>query len=167
MNQNKLERIVSRDFFKQEPISVARQLLGRQIVRNFNSCEIRGRILEVSAWQGTYGEHVKPKFDDFLPGYLSVSMKYGKNLMDITVGNGKSCITLIDGEFEFDGELYRPGGPGNLSRALNVDSSFDGLDLTTSPVLYLEGSPVNPEEIRMRQKKNVPPNCQGYFYIQP
>ena len=165
MTQN-LETKLNQEFFKQDPETVAKQLLGRDLVRIFGTeREVRGRILEVSAWQGTYGEHTKHKFDDYEPGTVSVSCKYGKHLIDITCGNGTSCVTLINGEYEFGGEKVKVNGPGNFSKALQVDKSFDGIDITVGPYLRVEGTAVDESLVKKRNKKKVPPNCVGFFYI--
>ncbi len=149
------------ELFSQEPEVAAQQLLGREIVRDFHGSKVRGIITEVSAWKGTYGEHTKHKFDKYKPGALSVSKKYGKTLMDLTVGDGGSCLTLIAGRFE-DGHVQ---GPGNLSKKLLVDEVFDGYDLLKGEKLWIEGSPVDGSLVKMRKRSKVPPNCRGYYYI--
>jgi DNA-3-methyladenine glycosylase len=162
---NDLEKL-AQDFFKQDAATVAKQLLGKKIIRKFdNGAEVEGRITEVSAWEGTYGDQQKHKFDEYEQGTLSVSCKFGKYLMDITCGNGRSCVTLINGEFDFDGNKTEVEGPGNFSKALNITPVFDGYLLNSNDSLKISGDSATPEEVKQRNKSNVPPNCRGYYFV--
>ena len=167
MTQKSLEGKINRKFFRQNPKTVARKLLGRELVRIFpNNSEVRGRILEVSAWQGISGDNIDQKFPEYKPGVVSVSPRRGWYLTDITCGNGNACVTLVSAEYDFEGELVKVGSPGKLSEALGINpDGFDGYDLISGNSLRVEGSPVNPKLVMQRQKSNLPANCRGFFYV--
>ena len=51
---------------------------------------------------------------------------------------------------------YYTNGPGKLCRALNIDISLNGVDLTTSDLIYLEDQPkLNPNEIIATKRINI------------
>lgn len=155
-------RLHLEEFFEQEAELVAQQLLGRELVRRFGrGHEVRGRILEVSAWVGGFGD----RFSGYTPGMVAISTRYGKHLVDLVCGERNSCVTLINAEYEFGGQTVRAGGPGNLSRALQIGLDFEGYNILTGRELRIEGESVNPSLILKRNRQNVPANCQGYFYI--
>ncbi len=152
--------------FRKKPENAAKGLLGRKLVRTFqNKAIIEGRILEVSAWQGTSGDHIVYKFPDYPIGTLSVSCRYGKYLADITVGNGNSCITLVAAEIDLDGTKFKVQGPGNLSEALRIEPDFDGYDIIKGKELRIIGQPVDKSLVRKRNLSNAPNNCVGFYYI--
>ncbi|MBT4397523.1 hypothetical protein HOD38_04605, partial [archaeon] len=86
------------ELFEHDPVTVARELLGRDLVRVFGSRrDVRGKITEVKAW----GEHPtrELQFTEYPSGVISVS-QYGKNFMiDIGVNGGAGCVTLVNAFF--------------------------------------------------------------------
>ncbi len=51
---------------------------------------------------------------------------------------------------------YYTNGPGKLCRALNIDISLNGVDLTTSDLIYLEDrSEVSKDEIVITKRVNI------------
>jgi len=159
-----LENRVTRDFFRKDSLTVAQNLLGRDIVRYFpNNTETRGRILEVSAWEGTYGQRPQ-KFPDYKQGVVSVSCKFGKYMIDVTCGDKGSCVTLLKAEFDIDGRKYTADGPSKLASILQVTpDAFDGYDLVEGSAIKIEGAP-GEIMVYTRNKSNVPKNCRGFHY---
>ena len=159
-----LEARITRDFFKKDAVTVAQHLLGREIVRYFpNNTEARGRILEVSAWEGTYGQRPQ-KFPDYKQGVVSVSCKRGRYMIDITCGDKDSCVTLLRAEFEIDGRKYHADGTSKLVSILQVTpDAFDGYDIVEGSAIKIEGAP-GEITVYTRNKGNVPKNCRGFHY---
>ena len=158
-----LEKITDKEFFNRGPVTVAKDLIGKEIVRYFNGTEVRGRILGVSAWQGTVSDN--QKFADYEPGTMSVSNRRGHYLLDITVGaRGNACVTITDAEFYFDDTKVKLNGPGKICKALQIDPSLDGEVMTKNKYLAIEGASVPDSKIYIRPKKKVPENCKGFFY---
>ena len=51
---------------------------------------------------------------------------------------------------------YYTNGPGKLCRALNIDISLNGVDLTTSDLIYLENRPeLSKDEIIATKRVNI------------
>ena len=155
------------EFFARNSESVAKDLLGRTLVRERKrKKDLYASIREISAYEGQSSSMTKGVL--YTPGTLIVSTKYGRNLLDIStqkIGDS-SCITLISaivGERGEEGELVK--GPGNLTKALEIDKdSFDGWLLTLSP-LWIGGQTIENDRVIKRNKSNMPSNCVGYFYF--
>ena len=155
-------------FFARNSESVAKDLLGRTLVRKREGEKnFIASIREIAAWEG---DAMASRYEGILnaPGTIFIPIQYGKPIFGLaTDAIGKpSCVTLISaivGNKKEGGELIK--GPGNLSKALAIDKdSFDGLPLRLSP-LWISGQPVESERILKRNKSNVPDNCIGYFYF--
>ncbi len=161
MARNTLENTL-KALFDQDPEEVAMELLGRQLVRTLdNGNQIKGRLKEISAWapQNKLTKYVQQE-----PGILTVSLKFGRYLTDITTTKG-SCITLVSFEYTKNGKTEQVEGPGNVSETLCIEPQlFDEYDITNPTSLKLEGQGVERNSI-LRRNRNVPENCLGYFYI--
>ena len=159
------------ELFDHDAATVARELLGRDLVRTFGSKrEVKGRITEVRAW----GEHPtrEVEFTEHPSGVISVS-QYGKSYMiDISVDGGAGCVTLIDAFFPDFGTTV--GSAGRLAKALEIDGAFTGYDLVQgvslegglNETLRIEGSPYR-GPISERRWSKAPDNWQGTFYFKP
>ena len=76
-----------------------------------------------------------------------------------------SCITLVGGDlFDRRGLREQAKGPGKLSKALEIDSSYDNAPINFGQ-LWIGGEPIDEDQILKRNKSNVPENCVGYFYF--
>jgi 3-methyladenine DNA glycosylase Mpg len=154
------------DYFEQRPITVAKGLLGRVLVRErIGKSPIYSEIKEVAAYEGStdsMSEGAK-----YSPGSVSISTKFGKNLIDISTlaENRSSCVTLIAGNL-FDARGYRETakGPGNLSKALEIGTELDNTPLNSS-YLWIGGNPIDPKNIIKRKKTKVSKNCKGFYYF--
>jgi 3-methyladenine DNA glycosylase Mpg len=161
-----MDQILGRDFYARSSVEVARAMLGREIVRRFKDTEVRGYVMEVSAWEG----HTKTSSDGLLyaPGTIGVSTKFGNHLLDIaTEAYGvHSCVTLIAAQFHWGNRTQLVDSPGKVARALRVDRTLDGLKIFENDTgLSIVGGRIPEQDIKKREKKNLPANCKGYFYI--
>lgn len=152
-------------FFTVDAKTVAKFLLGTYLVRVFpNDSRTVGMIQEVAAYEG----ETKTSSDGMLcaPGTLSVSTKFGKNLIDIATGKSgeSSCVTLISALFNWGNNKQLVQGPGNLSRALGVDKTYNGRSVDGRD-FWIEIRDIYGGEILERKKSNLPSNCRGIFYI--
>ncbi len=154
-------------FFARDVITVAKDLLGRTLVRERpRGATLYAKICEVAAYEGNTEESMT-EGASYAPGTLSISTKYGKRLLDIaTDRTGKqSCITLIAGLVgDKRGVRELVQGPGKLTAALEIDKDLDGLLLRDSP-LWIGGQAIEEEEILERRLANTPFNCKGYYYF--
>lgn len=162
---------LTRDFFDRDTVVVARDLLGRTLVRRFPDGTVaRLHIVETEAYtpDGDTANHASrgptprtaPMFGP--PGHAYVYMIYGKyhcfNI--VTEGVGQGAAVLIRAAEPLEGveilERHRPvrrrydltNGPGKLCIALNIDRSFTGHDCITSRHLWFEeGAPIPDDHV--------------------
>jgi len=160
------ERLSER-FFARDAITVAKDLLGRTLVRERpRGATLYARICEVAAYEGNTEESMT-EGALYAPGTLCISTKYGKRLLDIaTDKKGKqSCVTLIAalvGDKRGVRELVQ--GPGKLTASLEIDKDLDGMLLKDSP-LWIGGNTIEEQRILERMLSDVPFNCKGYYYF--
>lgn len=163
---------IYRDFFERDAVIVAKDLLGRVMVQERKDNSIYVQLTEIAAYEGTNSKNLEEAIKKnpnlfYAPGIIGISTAHGKNLIDI--GTRKlclpSCVTLIAGNlFDKTGLIKKLQGPGNLSRALKIDSSYDSSPINFGQ-LWIGGEPIDESEIKQRNKSDLPINCKGYFYI--
>ncbi|MFF8385192.1 DNA-3-methyladenine glycosylase [Streptomyces kanasensis] len=162
-----------RDFFDRPVLEVARDLLGRTLVRRTDDGPIELRLTEVEAYAGEIdpGSHAyrgRTKRNAVMfgpPGHAYVYFTYGMwhclNLVCCPEGTA-SGVLLRAGEIGTGRELarsHRPSarhdrelakGPARLATALDVDRTLDGTDACggpDSPLSVLAGSPVAADQV--------------------
>lgn len=135
----------STDFFKNnDAIFVAKQLLGKTLVRKFDDKQtIRSKITETEAYYGpddlashaSKGKTPRTKimFDE--GGYVYAYLIYGVHwLLNIVTGpQDHPEAVLIRG-------IEACNGPGRVGKLLEIDRSFYGEDLAESQRLWIEES---------------------------
>ncbi len=161
------------DFFARASEEVAKDLLGRVMVNERKGkSPLYVQLTEIAAYEGIVGDDIEKakkrhKNLFYSNGVLGVSSAYGKCLIDIgTQGLCEpSCVTLIAGIlFNKRGISENLQGPGNLSEALEIDRSYDGVPLNFGAI-WIGGFSVDQSQIQKRNKSNVPENCKGFFYF--
>jgi DNA-3-methyladenine glycosylase len=132
---------LNRDFYTHDVLTVAPALLGKLLVCRVGSEWLRFRITETEAYRGeadlachaSKGRTARTEAMYQSGGTIYVYLIYGMYWM-FNVVTGKADepqAALVRG---LEG-LY---GPGRLTRRLQIDKSFYGEDLTTSPHIWLE-----------------------------
>jgi DNA-3-methyladenine glycosylase len=160
-----------RSFFERPTLTVARQLLGQQIIKVENRHRLVGLITEVEAYIGEtdLACHAKagrtPRTSIMYgeAGHLYVYFNYGMHWMLNIVTEAKDFpaaillrgIHLIEGVATAQERRGRPdqltNGPAKLAQALAIDGTFNGLDLCNphSPLYLAPGPhPIPPRQIR-------------------
>ncbi len=160
---------VSRDFFARDTLTVARELLGRRLVRVLDGERLAGRIVEVEAYVGEEDQasHAScgvtrrnaPMYGP--PGHAYVYFIYGMHhcFNVVTERKGYPAAVLVRALEPLEGvELMRArrsgrpdaqltGGPARLCQALEIDRRFDGADLCApDALLFLEEGAAVPDE---------------------
>jgi DNA-3-methyladenine glycosylase len=154
-----------RAFYEQTTIDVARQLLGKYLVRKHSEADTVGRIVETEAYIGPHdlachaarGRTARTEVMFGPAGHAYVYFIYGfYNMLNlVTEAKGYPAAVLLRAVEPVDGiELMKErrksnvlrnlaSGPGKLCQAFAVDRSLNGVDLRGN-VLYLEdrGEPV-------------------------
>jgi len=132
-------------FFQRDTVAVARELLGKVLVRVFPDGETkRYRITETEAYCGPHdlachaakGRTLRTEVMFQPGGHVYVYLIYGMYWMlnFVTGQEDEPAAVLIRG-------LEGYSGPGKLGRELVLDRSFYGEDLETSARIWLENAP--------------------------
>jgi DNA-3-methyladenine glycosylase len=152
------EKIPSRSFYQRHPSVVARQLLGKVLVRRLDGRILSGRIVEAEAYssddpashafrgrtesnRALYGE----------PGRAYVYFTYGMHFcLNVVAHRGQPAGGVLIRALEplegIDQMMKRrrtdvarnlARGPGNVTRALGIDMRFYGADLTRRGALFI------------------------------
>jgi DNA-3-methyladenine glycosylase len=154
-----------RSFYEQTTVDVAKQLLGKYLVRRHPEGNVVGRVVETEAYIGpqdlachaSKGRTARTEVMFGPAGHAYVYFIYGfYNMLNlVTEVKGYPAAVLIRAAEPVDGiELMKTrrqngalrnlaSGPGKLCQAFAVDRSLNGADLHGN-VLYLEdrGEPV-------------------------
>ncbi len=155
-------RKLPRAFYDRPTVEVARELLGKYLVRHTADGLIIGRIVETEAYVGPEdrashawrGLTQRTAIMFGPPGYAYVYMIYGVHhcLNIVTEREGYPAAVLIRALEPIapgaESASIIPNGPGKVCRYLAVDRALNGADLCGS-VLYVEdrGEVIAPEHI--------------------
>lgn len=160
-------------YAREETLAVARELLGKRLVVPTDAGErVSGRIVEVEAYLGaedkaahSYGWRRTARTETMYAkgGTAYVFFVYGMHhqFNVVTGPEGTPTAVLVRAIEPEEGiEIMRErravskereltSGPGKLCKALAIDRSFDGEDMTKSTRVWLEdaGARARPEEI--------------------
>ncbi len=151
-------------FLGAPPATVAKRLLGCLLIREINGQRLVGRIVETEAYhQSDAASHSykgrTPRVDVMFgpAGFAYVYFTYGMHYcMNVVTGpEGEGSAVLIRALEPLEG-LDRmaenrqkasvrqlTNGPAKLCKALQIDTSFNGHDLKTSPLMLQIESPVD------------------------
>jgi len=148
--------------FSDDPVTVARNLLGQRLVRVEGGKRLAGIIVEVEAYLGavdraahTYGGRRTPRNESMYlrGGHVYVYFTYGMHhCMNVVCGEREEGVAVLlraiepteglDLMFVRRAAAKRPrdlcSGPAKLTRAFGIDRSQDGLDLRVSRELFIE-----------------------------
>jgi DNA-3-methyladenine glycosylase len=169
----RLARLGRAFYARRDTLAVARDLLGKRlVVPAAEGARVSGRIVETEAYLGaedkaahSYGWRRTARTETMYRegGTVYVFFVYGMHhqFNVVTGQQGTPTAVLVRAVEPEEGlELMRErravpkereltSGPGKLCKALGIDRSFDGEDLTASRRVWLEdsGARVRPEDI--------------------
>lgn len=140
-------KIVSKSFFEQKTLKVARELLGKYLVRRYYSPSrkryvvAKEKIIETEAYVGPHdlacqSSHGKTNRNQIMyreAGTIYVYFTYGMHWMLNIVTEEKDfpSAVLIRG-------LETVSGPGRLTKTLKIDKSLNGQKLGKKSGLWIE-----------------------------
>ena len=151
--------VLNRKFYHRDTLRVARELLGKKLVRRVNGVDLSGMIAETEAYCGRedsacHAHRGKTPRNAVMfgpPGHAYVYFTYGMHylLNLVTEKEGNPCAVLIrgvspvDGIAEMEARRKKRGaeltnGPAKLCQAMCIDKSLNGWDLTCGRELWLE-----------------------------
>ena len=183
INLNELNRL-SRDFFIRDTKTVAKDLIGRYLIRKTKYGDIIGKIIELEAYLGpndkachcyNYKKTEKTKVMYEKPGTIYVYYIYGMYFCFnvITEPEGMPCAVFIRKIFPIDGiELMKKNrnvkvgknfknlvdGPSKLCMALNITKDkFNGKDSCSprSKLFFSQGQKVNANLIILNERIGI------------
>ena len=168
---------LGRRFFRRDPVTLAKALLGQSLVRIVDGHRLVGRIVEVEAYLGiedraahTFGGRRTARNETMWGdgGHLYVYFTYGMHHCANVVAEreGQPTAVLLRALEPIEGQpIMRQNratrmaadrlrdtdfcsGPAKLCQALAIDRQLDGTDLVTSEALFIErGRAVRPADI--------------------
>ncbi len=148
-------QVLSPDFFARDTLEVARDLLGKRLVREVGGRRLGGRLVEVEAYCGpddlaahsARGRTPRTEVMFGPPGHAYVYFIYGMHhcLNFVTRPAGMPQAVLIRA-LEPDPGTGRCAGPGLVCRALAIDRSLNGAPLLP-PDLYVVDDGYRPDMV--------------------
>jgi len=179
-----------REFYSRDTRVVAKDLLGKYLIRHLNDENIVAKIVEVEAYRGSddpashayKGQTPRNQLMFGKAGFSYVYFTYGKHycLNVTTEKEGIPGAVLIRAIEIMDGlELARrnrkanslvnlSNGPGKLTEALNITKIHNGLDLTERNELFIRHSEIDrSHEITMSRRIGIKAGSEKLwrFYI--
>jgi len=144
--------VLGPEFFDRDTVTVARDLLGKVLVRELDGTRLSGRLVEVEAYLGpddlaahSRGGRRTPRTEVMFgaPGHAYVYFTYGMHwcLNFVTREEDVPQAVLVRA-LEPGPGVGRCGGPGLVTRALSIDRALNGARLQP-PDLYVidDGAP--------------------------
>jgi DNA-3-methyladenine glycosylase len=154
-----LDLLLPRSFYTRNTLNVAKELLGKHLVRRISKEELAGKIVEVEAYRGSddpashasRGVTPRSRLMFGKGGVAYIYFIYGKHFcLNVTTGKegvpGAVLIRALE-PVSGIGKMKRhrgveslrelANGPGKLTEAMRVTTQQNGLDLTKSKRLFI------------------------------
>jgi len=162
--------MLKRPFYKQSAVTVARNLLGKKLVREYNGALLSGTITETEAYLGI-ADSASHGYKGLTPrnrvlfgeaGMAYVYIVYGYHFMlNIVTGKvNEPFAVLIRAMEPLDGvgvmtrlrknSRHLADGPAKLCQAIAIDKTFNGWDLTKGELLWIEDYRTIPDNLVKR-----------------
>lgn len=152
---------LKRNFFNRPTLIVAKELLGKCLVRKIGKRIIRGRITETEAYIGSsdlacHASKGRTKRTEIMfgpAGFTYIYMIYGMYY----------CLNIITEEKDFPATVLIRGlnaegcdGPGKLCQELKIDKKLNGEDIAKSKKLWIEdGEKIKSSKIKRNKRIGV------------
>jgi DNA-3-methyladenine glycosylase len=137
-----------RSFYDREPITVAKDILGKYLVHRMNGVERIGKIVEVEAYLGQKdlaahaSKGLTPRTKTMFgpPGHAYVYLIYGMYycINAVTEREGQPTAVLLRALEPIQNIDDRTQGPGLLCRAMGIDKKLNGHDLLSDELFIIE-----------------------------
>lgn len=143
-------------FFARDTVTVARDLLGKVLVREQGGAPMWGRLVEVEAYLGpddqaahSYRGHRSPRNDVMFgdAGYAYVYFTYGMHhCLNFVTREAGVPQAVLARALEPGPGVGRCGGPGLICRSLGIDRTLNGAALVP-PLLYVLDDGFKPAKV--------------------
>jgi DNA-3-methyladenine glycosylase len=154
-----------RSFYDRDTVTVARELLGKLLVRRTTDAELIGRIVEVEAYIGPHdlASHSSKGLTDRTrimfgpPGHAYVYLIYGMHhcMNVVTDREGHGAAVLLRALEPVQNIFARTNGPGLLASALQIDRRLNGHDLLSDDFFIAAPTAADPFPIVKRPRIGV------------
>lgn len=155
---DKVVKILKRAFYQRHPAVVARELIGKIVVRRLNGMTLSGRIVETEAYSSddpaSHAYHGRTESNRALfgePGHAYIYFAYGMHFcLNVVARRRKPAggvliraleplegIDLMKKRRNSDGLRNLMSGPGRITQALKIDKTLYGADLTRRGALFI------------------------------
>jgi len=179
INKTKLNK----NFYKRELLTVAKELLGKLLVKKDGNKELAGKIVEVEAYDGeidaaAHSFSGKTKRNEVMfneGGLLYVYFTYGAHhCCNVVTGiEGKGTAVLIRAVEPIDGieimihnrfkkellkdkEIYNlTSGPGKVCSAFGINKSHSGIELTGDKIYLVKSKLKKHEQIGISKRIGI------------
>jgi len=174
---------LKKSFYQRELLIIARELLGKVLVKSSIKEILAGKIVEVEAYHGdideaahSYGGITKRNEIMFeAGGYLYVYFTYGAhhccNVVTGKKGQGTAILIravepfigleqMIKNRFgrklKSDKEIFNlTSGPGKVCQAFGIDRTHSGTDLTGKEIFILDSEKIKSKEIGISKRIGI------------
>ncbi len=163
--------ILPRAFYDRDPVLVARELLGKQLVLVAGGVERAGRIVETEAYLGPHdlaahsarGRTARTEVMFGPPGHAYVYLIYGMHhcMNVVTQPEGQASAVLLRALEPLRGIGGHTRGPGLLCKAMGIDRACNGRDLT-DPAFHVAHSEA-PERIVIVRRPRIGVDYAGHW----
>ena len=159
MRKTRMKKRLARKFYTRNTLRIARELLGKYIIRVWRGKKIIGRIVETEAYVGrhdkashSYGGRRTDRTDVmyWMGGHAYLYFTYGMHWMfNVVTGNKESpeavLIRAVEPVRHSDMNIAR--GPAKVARYFHLDRAMNKDDLVASGRLWIEDWREKPEKI--------------------
>jgi DNA-3-methyladenine glycosylase len=164
-------RKLERAFYDRDTVAVARDLLGKHLVRRVRGVERIGRIVEVEAYLGPHdlaahsskGLTARTRVMFGPPGHAYVYMIYGMHfcMNVVTEREGHAAAVLLRALEPVKNLRTGTRGPALLCRALGIDRRLNGHDFLSDD-LYI-AAPEREERITIVKAPRIGVDYAGHW----
>ncbi|MGH7834331.1 MAG: DNA-3-methyladenine glycosylase [Candidatus Binatia bacterium] len=156
---------LKRSFYNRDTVLVAKDLLGKVLVRASAGVERAGRIVEVEAYLGPHdlaahsarGRTPRTEVMFGPPGHAYVYMIYGMYfcMNVVTEKEGHAAAVLLRAVEPMRNVAGKTTGPGLLCRAMDIDKRLNGHDLESNDFFIASDGKKSEFEIVARPRIGV------------
>ncbi len=159
-----MPKLLAKSFFVSDTVKVARELLGKTIVRKIGNKEIRATIIETEAYDGfkdrashaSRGMTIRNSIMFGRPNVWYIYFTYGMHWMlnVVTRESGYPAAVLIRAILLRDGA--RINGPAKLTKFLHINGEINGKNLSKNSGLWIEnGKNISDDFVRASGRVGV------------